>query len=248
MINFQLYLKGFALGLSFLAVLQLEAAEHLAEHFTQLEICEQLSPDLAGQSLDAYEECTKKRAPDQIAHYFSDIYQKIQGKVTLSYLDGTSLVLQDYSADNVERYQRFSLWGCEKNKRYCVIFKAGWEWWSYLLIDRKTKITSELTGYPVFSTDSQLVFEYLDTRISDTFDRNLIKLYQLNEAKPKLLLAMHDADFGVKSAEWLGSSTLKASLQDLTYDGVYRYVASGEMNIKVTQDKVTVTIEKATPR
>ncbi len=128
-----------------------------------------------------------------------------------------------------------------------MIFEARWEWWRYLLIDRKTKRTTELTGDPVFSPDSQLVFLDLDTRNSDTFDRNILKLYRLSDDKPKLLLARDDADFGVHSAKWLGPSTLEAKLQHFASDDYYRYVRiCGKMRLVVTGDQVKVAIEKTT--
>lgn len=100
----------------------------------------------------------------------------------------------------------------------------------------------------MFSPDSQLVFEYLDTRNSDTFDRNIIKLYRLNDNKPKLLLALNDTDFGVRSMKWLTPSTLEATLQDFAPDDYYRYVAVGSMKVDIAGDTVKAVIEKTTQR
>ena len=227
------------------AVTQLQAAEPV-KHMTIHDRCDPLPLQSTEKQFLLYELCTKQNGPEQIAAHFADIYQKKQGKVTLAYLDGSALVLQDYLADDDERYQHFSLWGCDNTKRYCVIFKAGWEWWSYLLIDRKTKMTSELTGYPVFSPDSQWVFEYVDSRMSDNFSRNILKLYCLNDDKPELLLERNDSDFGVHSAKWLAPSTLEAKLQQFAPDDYYRYVEVGQMRLVVTGDQVKVAIEKTT--
>lgn len=221
----------------------LQAAEPV-RHMTLQQLCDSLPVQFTYEQFQAYEHCTKEQGPEQIATYFADIYQKKQGKVTLAYLDGSELVLQDFIADDAERYQDFSLWGCDNTRRYCVIFKAGWEWWSYLLIDRKTKLTTELTGYLVFSPDSQLVLEYLDTRNSATFDQNILKLYRLSDDKPKLLLARDDADFGVHSAKWVGPSTLEAKLQHFATNDFNLYVEVGTMQLVVTADEVKVTVEK----
>ncbi|CAI3794478.1 hypothetical protein [Rheinheimera sp. MM224] len=223
----------------------LQAAEPV-RHMTLQQLCYSLPVQFTYEQFQAYEHCTKEQGPEQIATYFADIYQKKQGKVTLRYLDNTEIVFEDFTADDAERYQDFSLWGCDNTRRYCVIFKAGWEWWSYLLIDRKTKRTTELMGYPVFSPDSQLVFEYLDTRNSATFDRNILKLYRLNDDKITLLLERNDSDFGVHSAKWLGPSTLEAKLQHFAANDFNLYVEVGQMRLVVTGDEVKVAIEKTT--
>jgi hypothetical protein len=224
----------------------LQAAEPV-RHMTLLQLCDSLPVQFTYEQFQAYEHCTKEQGPEQIATYFADIYQKKQGKVTLAYLDGSELVLQDFIEDDAERYQNFSLWGCDNTRRYCVISEARWEWWRYLLIDRKTKRTTELTGDPVFSPDSQLVFEYLDTRNSATFDRNVLKLYRLNDYKITLLLERNDSDFGVHSAKWLGPSTLEARLQHFAANDFSRYVEVGQMTLVVTGDEVKVAIEKTAP-
>ncbi|MGY5796476.1 hypothetical protein [Rheinheimera faecalis] len=248
MIKIQQVLNGFSLICCLvMATVPLQAAGS-DKHMTLHTLCDQLPLQSTDQQVLTYEQCAKQQGPEQIAKHFADIYQKKQGKVKLAYLDGGELVLQDFIADDAERYQNFSLWGCDNSKRYCVIFKGGWEWWSYLLIDRKTKLTTELTGEPVFSPDSQLVFEYLDTRNSDTFDRNIIKLYRLNDNKPKLLLALNDTDFGVRSMKWLTPSTLEATLQDFAPDDYYRYVAVGSMKVDIAGDTVKAVIEKTTQR
>lgn len=246
MTRIQHLITGVSLICLFSAAAPLQAAVAV-RHMTLQDRCDPLPFQATEPQLLAYELCTKQQGPEQIATYFADIYRKKQGKVTLSYLDGSELVLQDFTADDAERYQNFSLWGCDNTKRYCVIFKAGWEWWRYLLIDRKTKLTTELTGYPVFSPDSQLMFEYLDSRMSDSFSRNILNLYRLNDDKPKLLLAKNDADFGVHSAKWLGPSTLEAKLQHFAPEDYSRYIAVGQMRLVVTGDEVKVAIEKTAP-
>ncbi|MBY0420283.1 MAG: hypothetical protein K2W88_19705 [Pararheinheimera sp.] len=223
----------------------LQAAE-LVRHMTIHDRCDPLPLQSTGEQFQAYEQCTKQHGPEQMATSFADIYQKKQGKVTLRYLDNTEIMFEDFTADDADRYQHYSLWGCDNTKRYCVIFKAGWEWWRYLLIDRKTKLTTELTGYPVFSPDSQLVFEYVDSRMAESFSRNILKLYRLNDEKPKLLLERNETDFGVHSAKWVGSSSLEARLQDFAPDDSYRYIEVGLMRLDVSGDKVSLTIEKTT--
>jgi hypothetical protein len=223
----------------------LQAAEPV-RHMTLQQLCYSLPVQFTYEQFQAYEHCTKELGTEQIATYFADIYQKKQGKVTLRYLDNTEIVFEDFTDDDAERYQDFSLWGCDNTRRYCVIFEARWEWWSYLLIDRKTKRTTELTGYPVFSPDSQLVFEYLDSRNSATFDHNVLKLYRLNDDKIRLLLERNNSDFGVHSAKWLGPSTLEAKLQHFAANDFNRYVEVGTMQLVVTADEVKVTVEKTT--
>lgn len=243
MTRIQHLITGVSMICLFSAAAPLQATEPV-RHMTLQERCDSLPFQATEQQLLAYEQCTKQHGPEQIAAYFADIYQKTQGKVTLSYLDGSQLVLQDFTGDDAERYQNFSLWGCDNTKRYCVIFKAGWEWWRYLLIDRKTKLTTELTGYPVFSPDSQLVFEYVDSRMAESFSRNILKLYRLNDEKPKLLLERNETDFGVHSAKWVGPSSLEAKLQDFAVSDVSRYIEVGQMRLDVSGDKVSLTIEK----
>ncbi|MBU1620986.1 MAG: hypothetical protein KJ556_12010 [Gammaproteobacteria bacterium] len=223
----------------------LQAAEPV-RHMTLQQLCDSLPVQPTYQQFQDYEHCTKEQGPEQIAVLFADIYQKKQGKVTLAYLDGCKLLLQDFIADDAERYQNFSLWGCDHTKRYCVIFEARWEWWRYLLIDRKTKITTEFTGHLVFSPDSQLVFEYLDSRNSDTFDRTILKLYRLNDDKLTLLLERNETDFGVHSAKWVAPSTLEARLQHFAVNDFNRYVEVGMMRLAVSGDEVKVVIEKTT--
>lgn len=225
------------------ATAPLQAAEPL-RHMTLQQLCQPLPVQPTYEQFQAYEHCTKEQGPEQIARYFAQIYQKKQGKAILAYLDGSELRLQDVIVDDAEHYQNFFLWGCDHSKRYCVIFKAGWEWWSYLLIDRKTKLSTELTGAPVFSPDSQLVFEYLDSRNSDTFDRNIVKLYRLKDDKITLLLERNDSDFGVHSAKWLGPSTLEASLRHFAPEDYSRYVEVGRMRLVVSGDEVNLFIEK----
>lgn len=243
--NIQHFITGVSLICLFTAIAPLQA-EQPVRHMTIHDRCVPLPLQSTEKQFLLYEQCTKQNGPEQITAHFADIYQKKQGKVTLAYLDGSALILQDYLADDAERYQDFSLWGCDNTRRYCVIFKAGWEWWRYLLIDRKTKLITELTGYPVFSPDSQLVFEYLDTRNSAVFDQNIVKLYRLNDDKPKLLLERNDTDFGVHSAKWLGPSTLEAKLQHFAANDFNRYVEVGQMRLVVTADEVKVAIEKTT--
>jgi hypothetical protein len=246
MMKIQHLIMGISLICLFNATAPLQAAEPV-RHMTLLQLCDSLPVQFTYEQFQAYEHCTKEQGPEQIATYFADIYQKKQGKVTLAYLDGSELVLQDFIEDDAERYQNFSLWGCDNTRRYCVISEARWEWWRYLLIDRKTKRTTELTGDPVFSPDSQLVFEYLDTRNSATFDRNVLKLYRLNDYKITLLLERNDSDFGVHSAKWLGPSTLEARLQHFAANDFSRYVEVGQMTLVVTGDEVKVAIEKTAP-
>lgn len=246
MIKIQHLLTGVSLICSLLTVMTpLQAAEP-AKHMTIHDRCDPLPLQPTEQQFLIYEQCTKQYGPEQMATYFADIYQKKQGKVTLRYLDNAEIVFEDFTADDADRYQHYSLWGCDNTKRYCVIFKVGWEWWSYLLIDRKTKLTTELTGYPVFSPDSQWVFEYVDSRMADSFSRNILKLYRLNDEKPKLLLERNETDFGVHSAKWVGPSTLEAKLQDFAVNDVFRYIEVGQMRLLVTGDEVSVTIEKTT--
>lgn len=247
MMKIQHLIMSISLICLFNATAPLQAAEPV-RHMTLLQLCNSLPVQFTYEQFQAYEHCTKEQGPEQIATYFADIYQKKQGKVTLAYLDGSELVLQDFIEDDAERYQNFSLWGCDHTRRYCVIFEARWEWWRYLLIDRKTKRTTELTGDPVFSPDSQLVFEYLDSRSSDTFDRNILKLYRLNEDKLTLLLERNETDFGVHSAKWVGPSTLEAKLQHFAANDFNRYVEVGQMRLDVTGDEVKVTVEKTTQR
>jgi len=230
------------LGL-FISTASLQSATPV-RHMTLQQLCHPLPVQPTYQQFQDYEQCTKEQGPEQMAMLFADIYHKKQGKVTLAYLDGSELLLQDFTADDADRYQNFSLWGCDNTKRYCVIFEARWDWWRYLLIDRKTKRTTELSGHPVFSPDSQLLFEYLDSRSSDNFSSNILKLYRLNDDTIKLLLERDETDFGVHSAKWIGPSTLEAKLQHFAPDDYYRYVEVGMMRLAVTADEVKVVIEK----
>lgn len=213
-------------------------------HITLLQQCAPLPLQATDAQFIAFEQCSKQDGPTRIAMYFADIYEKNKGKVRLRYLDGTELEFNDFTEDNPEHYQFFSLWGCEASKRYCVLQQNGWEDWSYLLIDRKTKLTTQLTGYPVFSPDSQFLFEYLDSRISETFSHNLLKVYRLADSKPQLLLAQNNPDYGVHSAHWLGTHTLRAILQNFAPDDSSRYVEVGTLQLEIRGDQVSTRIEK----
>lgn len=241
-------IQNLIINTSFFSLLTSSAFLNAAEQvgaMTLQQLCEPLPIQASSQQIQAREQCTKQIGPKQIANYFTGIYQKTAGKLSLQYLDNSKLELEDFVEDDPERYQVFSLWGCDASKRYCVIYKAGWERWRYLLVDRKSKITTELTGYPVFSPDSQLVFEYLDSRISETFSRNIIKLYRLTAAQPKLLLSDNGADFGVQSAKWLSATTLEAKLQHFAANDFSRYIEAGAMQLVVNGDEVKMTVEKA---
>lgn len=213
-------------------------------HMTLLQQCAPLPLQATADQFKSFEHCTKQEGPARIATYFADIYRKTLGKVSLRYLDGTELELHDFTEDNPERYQFFSLWGCEASKRYCVLHQSGWERWSYLLIDRKTKLTTELTGYPIFSPDSQFLFEYLDSRISETFSHNLLKVYRLQDGKPQLLLEQNNPDFGVRSAYWLKTDTLRAVIQNFAPNDYSRYVEVGTMQLEIHGNQVSINIEK----
>ncbi len=217
-------------------------------HITLLQQCAPLPLQATEAQFKSFEQCTKQDGPARIATYFADIYGKKQGKVSLRYLDGTELVLDDFTEDSPEHYQFFSLWGCEASERYCVLHQYGWERWSYLLIDRKTKLTTKLTGYPVFSPDSQFLFEYLDSRISETFNHNLLKVYRLTDAEPQLLLEQNNPDFGVRSAYWLGTHTLQAILQNFAPDDYSRYVEVGTLLLEIRGNQVSISIEKMPPQ
>ncbi len=215
-----------------------------AAHNTLLQQCAPLPLQATATQFKSFEQCTKQDGRARIATYFADIYGKKQSKVSLRYLDGTELVLHDFTEDSPEHYQFFSLWGCEASKRYCVLHQSGWEHWSYLLIDRKTKLTTKLTGYPVFSPDSQFLFEYLDSRISETFSHNLLKVYRLTDGEPQLLLEQNNADFGVRSAYWLGTHKLQAILQNFAPDDHSRYVEVGTLQLEIRGNQVSTSIEQ----
>ncbi|MDD4864350.1 MAG: hypothetical protein PHE38_10090 [Alishewanella agri] len=92
-------------------------------HMTLLQQCTPLPVHYTTAQFEMFEQCTKQDGPLRLATYFADIYQKTEGKVSLAYLDDTTLVLHDIIEDNPERFQRFELWGCNNTKRYCVIVK-----------------------------------------------------------------------------------------------------------------------------
>lgn len=127
MIKIQQILTGFSLICCLVMVTVPLQAAGSDKHMTLHTLCDQLPLQSTDQQVLTYEQCAKQQGPEQIAKHFADIYQKKQGKVKLAYLDGSELVLQDFIADDAERYQNFSLWGCDNSKRYCVIFKGGWE-------------------------------------------------------------------------------------------------------------------------
>jgi len=222
----------------------LSAAEPIS-HMTLLQLCEELPHQASAEQFQVYEQCTKQTGPMQIAQHFAEIYQKTAGKVSLKYIDNTVLVLEDFVEDDPARYQSSSLWGCDASQRYCVILQAGWESWRYLLVDRKTKLTFELDGAPVFSPDSLMLFEYLDSRISENFSYNIIKLYRLDEAKPTLLMTKNDSNFGVQSAKWLTATRLEAKLQQFAGKDYSRYVDAGTMQLRLEGKEVKVTVENA---
>lgn len=212
-------------------------------HITLGQQCAPLPSQATEAQFKSFEQCAKQDAA-RIATHFADIYGKKQGNVSLRYLDGTELVLHDFTKDSPEHYQLFSLWGCEASERYCVLHQSGWEHWSFLLIDRKTKLTTKLTGYPVFSPDSQFLFEYLDSRISETSSHNLLKVYRLTDGKPQLLLEQNNPDYGVRSAYWLGTHTLRAVLQNFAPDDYSRYVEDGTLQLDIRGNQVSISIEK----
>lgn len=214
-------------------------------HMTLLQQCIPLPVQYTTAQFEMFEQCTKQDGPARLATYFADIYQKTEGKVSLAYLDDTTLVLHDIIEDNPERFQRFELWGCNNTKRYCVIVKWGWEQWRYLLIDRKTKLATELIGHPVFSPDSELVLEYLDSRLADTFSHNILKLYRLSDSTPKLLLDHQSAEYGVHSAQWLSPHSLQAIIQGYAPDGDNRLITVGTLQLEVDGDEVNLSINQS---
>lgn len=213
-------------------------------HMTLLQQCGSLPIQASAEQIKAFEQCTKQDGPARIATYFADIYQKTLGKVSLHYLDGTELVLHDVTEESPEHYQFFSLWGCDASKRYCVLHQSRWEQWRYLLIDRKTKLTTKLIGYPIFSPGSQFLFEYLDSRISENFSHNILKVYRLEDTQPQLLLEQNNPDFGIRSASWLGTHSLRAVIQNFPSNDYSRYVEVGTMQLDIQGNQVSISIEK----
>jgi len=96
----------------------------------------------------------------------------------------------------------------------------------------------------VFSPDSQFLFEYLDSRMSETSSHNLLKVYRLTDGKPQLLLEQNNPDYGVRSAYWLGTHTLRAILQNFAPDDYSRYVEDGTLQLDIRGNQVSISIEK----
>jgi len=213
---------------------------------TLLQLCPELPHgELTSEQFSAYERCTKEAGPARIAKHYADIYQKTAGHSRLTYQDGSALEFDDVPEDNPSTNQSFSLWGCDESKRYCVIYLTGWEWFGYSLIDRHTKQQTELTGAPLFSPDSSLLFEYLDSRISEHDSENIVKLYRIHNGRLELLLDQSNGELGVHSANWTGPHTLTANMQ--TFDPLRNppYLPSGSMQLTVNGPDVKVEVTPA---
>lgn len=213
---------------------------------TLLQLCPELPHgELTSEQFSAYERCTKEAGPARIAKHYADIYQKTAGHSRLTYQDGSALEFDDVPEDNPSTNQSFSLWGCDESKRYCVIYLTGWEWFGYSLIDRHTKQQTELTGAPLFSPDSSLLFEYLDSRISEHDSENIVKLYRIHNGRLELLLDQSNGELGVHSANWTGPQTLTANMQNFDPLRNPPYLPSGSMQVTVNGPNVKVEVTPA---
>lgn len=213
---------------------------------TLLQLCPKLPHgELTSEQFSAYERCTKEAGPARIAKHYADIYQKTAGHSRLTYQDSSALEFHDVTEDNPDTNQSFSLWGCDESKRYCVIYREGWEWFGYSLVDRHTKQQTELTGAPLFSPDSSLLFEYLDSRLSEHASENIVKLYRINNGRLELLLNQSNGQLGVHSANWTGPHTLTANMQTLDPLRNPPYLPSGSMQVTINGPNVKVDVVPA---
>lgn len=213
---------------------------------TLLQLCPKLPHgELTDEQYRAYERCTREEGPARIAKHYADIYQKTAGHSRLTYQDGSALEFDDVTEDNPSTNKRFSLWGCDESQRYCVIYRTGWEWFGYSLIDRHTKQQTELTGAPLFSPDSSLLFEYIDSRISEHDSENIVKLYRIHNGRLELLLDQSNGELGVHSANWTGPHTLTANMQNFDPLRNPPYLPSGSMQLTVNGQDVKVEVTPA---
>lgn len=111
-----------------------------------------------------------------------------------------------------EQFRYYGFDGCTEDERYCIVFAGGWEWWQHLLLDRKTGKSYAFTGTLYLSPDQQHLLELQDSRLSDTFDRNIIKLYKLGDGPPELQLDLSDSDFGGHQPLWSANNKLTLQL------------------------------------
>jgi len=177
-------------------------------YLTQL--CPDISPNASSNAIAQSWACPERQRPllqRKFRHLLSLSPQSLQ----LSSQHGQPFVFHHNPAEG-EQFSRYEFDGCSADERYCLVRQWGWEWWQHLLLDRATGQTHRFTGTLYLAPDQQHLLELLDSRRSETFDQNIIKLYQLTDQGPLLQLDLSDSVFGGHKPRWLDHQQLRLQL------------------------------------
>lgn len=174
------------------------------------QLCPDLLPNSSPEQFEQSWACPERQRP-LLQEKFDQLVKLSPTGLSISSQSAPPFQFRHHKVDG-EQFRLFAFDGCTEDERYCLVFAAGWESWQHLLLDRKTGNTYSFTGTLYLSPDQRHLLELQDSRLSDIFSRNIIKLYQLSDNAPQLQLDLSDSDFGGHQPQWLNANEVTLQL------------------------------------
>jgi hypothetical protein len=150
-------------------------------------------------------------------------------KITLG--DGKPLIFEGNQSDG-DSFRAFRYLGVVKPLAFHLLLRSGNEWWTYVMVHRRTGKQTEMDSFPVVSPDSARVVTAAINELGNFENRLQIWSVEADSLAQEALIFPHDIKhpnptieaWGVERPRWIGDLAIEAQVRAVRRDEYSRQV------------------------